>query len=113
VARVGLAELANVVDRALGPAPVVRIVAPRDRSPGVHVCVYRLPTGQAALHLVNTGPGPAEGLRLHIRADLAPTRHVALHVPEAADTLLDSVSDGEAVATALPLLRSYALVVTS
>jgi len=93
--------------------PVVELAGPPAAQGRVFVCPFRLPTGQAAIHLLNATEGTVEGLRLHVRADLAPSRHVALHQPGATDTLLDCTVDGPSVATALPPLLSYALVITS
>jgi len=105
------AGILGVVRDLLPRPPVVELVA-GDES-GVLLCPFRLPTGQSAFHLLNTARHPMQGLRLHVRADLAPSRHVALHCPEASDTLLDSTLDAGVIISALPPLRSYALVVTS
>jgi len=109
----GLEPIGRVVRELLQPNPVVEVVRPRGAGPGVVVHPFRLPTRQAAFHLLNTGGRVVEGLRLRIRGDLAPTRHVAWHGPEASDQMLGCAAEGGLIVTALPALRAYALVVTS
>jgi hypothetical protein len=105
--------LQHAVAALLPPTRVVEVLRPDHATGGVIVHPFRLPTGQTTLHLLNTGGEPVSGLRLRVRADLAPTRHVAWHEPEAADRMLDCAAEGDAVLTALPPLHGQALVVTS
>ncbi|MGQ9730231.1 MAG: hypothetical protein ACUVX8_03075 [Candidatus Zipacnadales bacterium] len=101
------------ISSLLPQPPVVEVLAPPHTPRPVFVHPYRLPTGQAAFHLVNMGERTIEGLRLRVRADLAPTRHVAWHEPDTSDCLLDPTLDGDRLVAALPPLHDYALAVTS
>jgi hypothetical protein len=105
--------IAKAVRELLPGPPVIELAGLPGAQGRVFVCPFRLPTGQAAIHLLNATEGTVEGLRLHVRADLAPSRHVALHQPESTDTLLDCTLDGSSIQTALPPLSGYALVITS
>lgn len=106
-------DLALTVRELLPEPPAVEVIGNEDA--GLHVAIraLRLPTEQATFHLLNVAPVPAAGVRLRVRADLAPGRHVAWHEPDAPDAVLDSVVDGPTITTALPPFRAYGLVVTS
>jgi hypothetical protein len=106
------ARIASAVRKLLPHPPMVALAGPAGSGP-VMVCPLRLPTGQVTFHLLNAGGAAIEGLRLHVRADLAPTRHVAWHHPESADVVLDSTLDDGSIVAALPRLATYALAVTS
>ena len=103
----------QAVQELLPRPPAVEVVTADDSRPPLVIAAQRLPTQQATFHLVNLGPAPAEGVRLRVRAELAPGRHVAWHEPDAPDAMLDCVADGATIITALPPLRVYGLVVTS
>jgi hypothetical protein len=106
-------SLETTVGELLPDPPAVQVLAPSSLRSHLVINALRLPTEQATFHLLNVGPTPAEGVRLRIRADLAPGRHVAWHEPDAPDAMLDSVADGQTMTTALPTFRVYGLVVTS
>ncbi|MBM3498133.1 MAG: hypothetical protein FJX74_05625 [Armatimonadetes bacterium] len=106
-------HLAAVARELLPDPPVVHVTGPPQSLGRVWLRAFRLPTGQATFHLLARDAAPVEGLRLHVRADLAPSRHAAWHQPGASDSLLDCTVDGPTVVTALPPLAGYALVITS
>ncbi len=106
-------DLALTVRELLPDPPAVEVIKAEDAGPRPVIRALRLPTEQATFHLLNVGRTPAEGVRLRVRADLAPGKHVAWHEPDAPDTVLDSVADGLTITTALPPFRVYGLVVTS
>ena len=107
------ARAADAVKAALPASPVVETTGVEGAQGIVAVRPFRLPTGQAAFHVLNCGGTRLEGVRLRIRGDLAPTGHVAWHCPGSTDRMLDCATDGRSVITALPPLDTYALVVTS
>ncbi len=113
VRRTASGDLGAVVNELLGPHPILRVLGATGQPGQVAAHPFRLPTGQATIHVLNTGDRPLEGLRLQLRADLAPSRHVAWHGPEVSDRMLGCAADGESIVTALPTLRSYALIVAS
>jgi hypothetical protein len=109
----GIARLPQALKPHLPDPPVAALLGRRSGPGGPVVAPFRLPTGQATFHLLNVAGATLDGLRLQVREDLAPTRHVAWHEPGATDRMLDCALDGGCVVTALPPLGTYALVVTS
>jgi hypothetical protein len=106
-------QLARAVRDLLPTPPVAYVSGPPESLGRVRLAPFRLPTGQATFHLLKASGQTVEGLRLHVRADLAPSRHAAWHQPGASDALLDCTAEGASVVTALPPLTGYALVITS